>query len=65
MNISFWLAGSKQNRAGLAPTGVPAIFAKITITGKKPVNFSTGLSGVGLAVPPWNSEKMVRCRALA
>jgi integrase/recombinase XerD len=43
MNISFWLAGSKQNRAGLAPTGVPAIFAKITITGKKPVNFSTGI----------------------
>jgi site-specific recombinase XerD len=38
MNISFWLAGSKRNRAGLAP-----IFAKITITGKKPVNFSTGI----------------------
>ncbi|WKN31343.1 site-specific integrase [Porifericola rhodea] len=39
MKVSFWLAGSKLNRAGLAP-----IFAKITVKGKKPVNISTGLT---------------------
>jgi site-specific recombinase XerD len=42
MKISFWLAGSKLNRAGLAP-----IFAKIHIRGKKKVQLSTGIS-----VPP-------------
>jgi len=42
MKLSFWLAGSKLNRAGLAP-----IYARITVTGKKPVQLSTGLS-----IPP-------------
>ena len=39
MKLSFWLAGSKLSRAGLAP-----IYAKISVNGKKPVNLSTGIS---------------------
>jgi site-specific recombinase XerD len=39
MKVSFWLAGSKQTRAGLAP-----IYARITVKGKRSVNFSTGLT---------------------
>ena len=42
MTISFWLAGSKLNRAGLAP-----IFAKISVKGKKHVQLSTGIT-----IPP-------------
>jgi site-specific recombinase XerD len=72
MKLSFWLAGSKLSRAGLAP-----IYAKISVNGKKSVNISTGLSvqpdqwvpgGYGHVTGPekWSAscnEKLLNIRA--
>lgn len=72
MKISFWLAGSKLNGAGLAP-----LYAKISVKGKKPVTFSIGINikpdqwvpgGYGLVVGPerWAAscnEKLLNIRA--